>query len=882
MSDETKNPETSEASEAPKSERLETTAMREPREQVISIPKLCLVALIGATSSGKSTFAARHFLPTEVLNSDYYRGVVADDPNDQTVSKEAFEALHYVAAQRLKLGKLVVVDATNLKPQDRAELVTVAKEHDVFPVAIVFDLDERILRERNQARADRQLPTGVIQRHVTTLRRELRGLQREGFRQVTILRSPAAMDAVTITRERMWSDYTSERGPFDIIGDVHGCHDELVELLTALGYQSDAEAGMRHPDGRKVVFVGDLVDRGPGVVEVVSIVRKMVVAGQAFCVPGNHDEKLKRKLSGRNVQIAHGLEASLAQIAALPTEERAAWTRDYRTFVDGLVSHCIFDGGALVVAHAGMKTEYQGRASGRVREFAMYGETTGETDEFGLPIRANWAADYRGRAAVVYGHTPTPEATWLNETINIDTGCVFGGKLTALRWPERELISVPARQVYATPARPFPAQSQTASATPGVDTLLRIEDAMGKQLVQTRLAGNVIIEADRAAAALEVMSRFATDPRWIIYLPPTMSPSETATREGWLEYPTEALAYFRTQGIPRAICETKHMGSRAALILCRDSAAAARRFGVPEDSPPGACYTRTGRRFFDDDALDRALIARLSDALTTSGFWERFETDWVLLDAEVMPWSAKAVGLLREQYAPVAAAGSAALAAAQIALVSARARGLAVDELATRIADQNVDIERYTDAYRRYCWETNGLEGLRIAPFHLLATEGHVYVERDHLWHMTELARLAEADPIFMATEYRVVTTTEPDEIESASIWWEEMTASGAEGMVIKPLDYITRGPRGLAQPALKCRGREYLRIIYGPNYDAPTNLARLRKRGLATKRQLAIRELALGIEALERFVRREPLWRTHQAVFGVLALESEPVDPRL
>jgi protein phosphatase len=881
MSDETNNLETSETSETLISETPDATATREPSERVISIPKLCLVALIGATSSGKSTFAARHFLPTEVLSSDYYRGVVADDPNDQTVSKEAFEALHYVAAQRLKLGRLVVVDATNLKPQDRAELIKVAKEHDVFPVAIVFDLDERILRERNQARADRRLPAGVIQRHVTTLRRGLRGLQREGFRQVTILRSPAAMDAVTITRERMWSDYTSERGPFDIIGDVHSCHDELVELLTALGYQPDPDAGMRHPSERKAVFVGDLVDRGPGMVEVVNLVRKMVVAGQAFCVPGNHDEKLKRKLSGRNVQIAHGLEASLAQIAALPAVERAAWTRDYRTFVDGLVSHYIFDGGALVVAHAGMKAEYQGRASGRVREFAMYGETTGETDEFGLPIRANWAADYRGRAAVVYGHTPTPEATWLNETINIDTGCVFGGKLTALRWPERELVSVLARQVYAAPARPFPAQAATPAALE-VDTLLRIEDAMGKQLIQTRLAGNVIIEADRAAAALEVMSRFATDPRWIIYLPPTMSPSETATREGWLEYPTEALAYFRTQGIPRVVCEKKHMGSRAALILCRDSAAAARRFGVPEDSPPGACYTRTGRRFFDDDTLDRALITRLSEALTISGFWERFETDWALFDSEVMPWSAKAVGLLREQYAPVAAAGSAALATAQTALVSAQARGLAVDDLAARVAAQNADIERYADAYRRYCWETDGLDGLRIAPFHLLATEGHVHIDRDHLWHMTELARLAEADPIFMATEHRVVSTTEPEEVEAASTWWEELTTSGAEGMVVKPLDYVTRGPRGLAQPALKCRGREYLRIIYGPDYDTANNLARLRKRGLATKRALAIRELALGIEAMERFVRHEPLWRTHQAVFGVLALESEPVDPRL
>jgi protein phosphatase len=863
--------------------QAETLREAAPRERVIAIPKLCLVALIGATSSGKSTFAARHFQPTEILSSDEYRAVVGDDPNDQSVTSVAFEALHYVAAQRLKLGRLVAVDATSVKPQDRDALVKLARDHDVFAIAIVFDIEERILRERNQARPDRRLPYAVIQRHTQALRRGLRGLEREGFRQLAILKSPEAADAVRIVRERMWSDLTGERGPFDIIGDVHGCYDELTELLAALGYHEDAQTGMRHPDGRKAVFVGDLVDRGPKIVETVNLVRRMVAGDQALCVPGNHDLKLARKLAGRNVQITHGLADSLAQIAALPDAERAQWERDYRAFADGLVSHLILDGSALVVAHAGMKEAYLGRSSGRVREFALFGETTGESDEFGLPIRANWAADYRGRASVVYGHTPTPEATWLNNTINIDTGCVFGGKLTALRWPEHELVSVPARRVYAEPARPFPASASAIhAAPPEVDTLLRIEDALGKQLIQTRLAGNVIVEADRAAAALEVMSRFATDPRWIIYLPPTMSPSETSKRAAWLEYPTEAFAYYRAQGVPTVVCEQKHMGSRAALILCRDSAAASRRFGVPDDSPPGACYTRTGRRFLDDDALDRALITRLASALTASGFWERFESDWVCLDAEVMPWSAKAVGLLREQYAPVAAAGSAALTAAVAATAGARARGLDLAALGERLHSRQMNIVRYAEAYGHYCWETTDLDGLRVAPFHLLATEGHVYTDRDHLWHMTELARLAEADPIFLATEHRAVNVLDPDVCAAAEHWWVVLTAGGAEGMVVKPLEYITRGPRGLIQPALKCRGREYLRIIYGPDYDAPENIERLRKRGLTTKRALAARELALGVEALERFTRREPLWRTHQAVFGVLALESEPVDPRL
>ncbi len=856
------------------------------REQgrVIAIPELCLVTLIGASSSGKSTFAARHFAPTEVLSSDAYRAIVGDDPNDQSVTAPAFDALHYVASARLKLGRMAVVDATSVKPQDRASLVRVAREHDVFPIAIVFDMDERVLLERNAKRDDRHLSAQVIRRHVQELRRHLRGLEREGFRAVHILRSPEAADTAAVERTPMWPDKRAEHGPFDIIGDVHGCYDELLALLTSLGYQADDHAGARHPDGRRAIFLGDLVDRGPRVVDVVNLAQRMVAAGQAFCVPGNHDIKLARKLAGRQVQITHGLAESLAQIDEMAPDARDQWIRDYRSFADNLVSHLILDNGALVVAHAGMKEEYQGRASGRVREFALFGETTGETDEFGLPVRANWAADYRGRASVIYGHTPVPEANWLNNTLNIDTGCVFGGKLTALRWPERELVSVPAMRTWAEPVRPLHALAVEPGqqADTDVDTLLRIEDVLGKQVISTRLAGSVIVEQDRAAAALEVMSRFATDPRWIIYLPPTMSPSETSNKAEWLEYPAEAFTYYRTQGVPLVMCEEKHMGSRAVLVLCRDSGVASRRFGVPADGAPGACYTRTGRRFLDDDALDHAFITRLSGALTAAGFWERHETDWVCLDAEIMPWNAKAQGLLRDQYAPVASAGQAALSAALSATQQGASRQLDLSALLTRLEHSERSISRYAEAYGRYCWDVTGLDDFRVAPFHLLATEGRVHTDHNHRWHMDELARLADVDPLFVATRRREVNTLDADDCAQAEAWWEDLTNTGAEGMVVKPMDFIMRGSRGLAQPALKCRGREYLRIIYGHNYDEPTNIERLRKRGLATKRSLAVREFALGVEALERFTRREPLWRTHQAVFGVLAMESEPVDPRL
>ena len=852
-------------------------------KRVFAIPDLCLVALIGPTGSGKSTFAARHFKPTEVLSSDTFRAVVGDDPNDQSATGAAFDALHYIAGLRLGLRRLVVVDATSVKPQDRAALVRTAREHDVLAVAFVLNIDERTCIERNKSRPDRQLGARVVRNHLQQLHRGMRGLQREGFRHVFILNSPAEVDAVTIERAPLWTDRRTDVGPFDIIGDIHGCYDELLELLAQLGYSPDAQAGIRHPDGRRVVFLGDLVDRGPKIVETVNLVQRMVEAGQALCVPGNHDIKLARYLRGKNVQISHGLAESIAQIEALPEEERTSWRNAYLSFADGLVSHYVLAGGALVVAHAGMKEAFQGRASGRVRDFALFGETTGETDEFGLPIRYNWAADYRGQAAVVYGHTPVPAADWLNNTINIDTGCVFGGSLTALRWPERKLVSIAAHQTYAQPVRPLaPAAGDASSAAQATDTLLRIEDVIGKQLVSTLLAGNVIVEENQAAAALEVMSRFALDPRWLIYLPPTMSPSETSQQPGWLEYPTEAFAYFRGQGVPRVVCEEKHMGSRAVVVLCRDVETAARRFGVADSSAPGACYTRTGRRFFDDDALDTAFITRLSGALTNAGFWERFATDWVCLDAELLPWSAKAQGLLREQYAPVAAAGHVALSTALASAEAALAQTAGVTQLIERLRARQTNIACYTTAYRRYCWDMDGLDGVRLAPFHLLATEGHTYFDRDHLWHMGELASLAASDPLFLATRYRAVNVLDTAECAEAATWWEEATDEGSEGMVVKPLDFVVRGSHGLVQPALKIRGREYLRIIYGPDYTEAANLERLRVRGLRFKRALAAREFALGVESLERFIRKEPLWRVHQAVFAVLALESEPVDPRL
>jgi protein phosphatase len=844
----------------------------------LAVPDLALVVLIGASGSGKSTFARRNFRPTQVLSSDVCRGLVADDENDQAATPAAFAVLHAIAAARLRGGRLTVVDATNVKREDRASLVQLARDHDVLAVAIVLDVPEGVCLERNAARPDRQLAPGVVSRQRADLRRGLRGLGREGFRKVHRLGTVAEVESAVITYEKQYNDRREETGPFDVIGDVHGCRQELEALLDRLGYALTRDdvgrpVGAAHPAGRRALFLGDLVDRGPDSPGVLRLVMGMVRAGTALCVPGNHENKLVRALRGKDVQRTHGLQETLDQLAGESEEFRA----EVEEFCHGLVSHYVLDGGALVVAHAGLPEQLHGRSSGRVRSFALYGDTTGETDEFGLPVRYPWAQDYRGRAMVLYGHTPVPEPEWVNNTMCLDTGCVFGGALTALRYPERELVAVPAERTWYSPARPFLSEEEPAPSRP--DEVLDVADVLGKRIVETRLSGRVTVRAENAAAAIEVMSRFALAPQQLAYLPPTMSPVATSSREDLLEHPAEAFSYYRGEGIDQVVCQEKHMGSRAVALVRRSDAGGDPARPVGER---GALYTRTGRSFFAPD-LTIEFLARLSRAVDDAGLFAELDSDWVLLDGELLPWSAKAGDLIRSQYASTGAAARAALPVAETVLVQAVERGLDVGELLTRQRNRAVDADGFTAAYRRYCWPTEGLSGTAFAPFQLLGAAGATFADRPHADHLALADRLVAADPeLLRATGHRTVDVTDPASEQAATEWWTELTGSGGEGMVVKPAGNLTRARRGLAQPGLKVRGREYLRLIYGPDYTEPANLARLRDRNLGRKRGLALREYALGLEGLERLARGEPMWRVHECVFAVLALESEPVDPRL
>jgi protein phosphatase len=418
---------------------------------------------------------------------------------------------------------------------------------------------------------------------------------------------------------------------------------------------------------------------------------------------------------------------------------------------------------------------------------------------------------------------------------------------------------------------------------------------MSKNSIMTKLGIDTYVKEENKMAAFEIMGRFAVPPNWMIYLPPTMSPCETSSIDDMLEHPYEAFSYFEEYGVEQVVCEEKHMGSRAIVIICKDREVAKTRF-YANDNKKGICYSRTGKYFFKDSKFEDDLIERFENILTKNDFWNSFDTDWVCFDCEIMPWSKKAKALIKEQYAPVGTAGMVALDETVNLLEKVLNREFLELKVEDSSSDNEVDIynlyekfkvkkdciSSYVDVYRQYCWKVDTIDDLKIAPFHILATENKVYSSKDHIWHMEMIRKYFDGDKIFVKTEYKVVNLNSKENIEEAVNWWVKLTNSGGEGMVVKPIEFLTMREDEVIQPAIKCRGKEYLRIIYGPEYTMNDKIKKLKKRSLRKKRSFAIKEFALGIEALERFVDREPLYRIHECVFNILAMETEPVDPRL
>ncbi len=832
----------------------------------ITIPESSLVLLIGPHGAGKSTFAARHFANIDILTANHCRTLLGNPPPSDARDAEV-EAMHRTAvASRLRLMQLTVVDDTHTYPEERAPWLDLARRYHLLAVAIVIDLPERECKRRNSARSDREVSNRVIHGQKVRIGRALRTLRAEGFHAVHHLSSVEGLEQVRVVQTPLNVNRTDQRGPFDIVGPVRGRFHGLKQLLNELGYVVDNDNKWQAPGHRLLVFLGDLFGDADDP-HVAALIGQLFASEVALAVPGPTEVALEHLLTGRplpdGIPVAPSAIESIAARIAPDGLMADRWLRQ----VSSWPSHLVLDKGALVVAARGLPEEMHGRVSQIVRHTATIGDESA------------WMDAYDGRAIVAHAAGQNRAYSASGRLIDLSDSSA----IVTWRWPERELHTVSKNVGRSVGTTDWPVPLRTV---------------IGHHSIDTRLRREIRIRPEASAAALEEVSRFGIDPRWLIYLPPTMAAPDPSDRDGLLEHPDEPLHYYRKRGFSTLIVEEKHMGSRGVAVVCRDPAVAQDRFGLPEPSD-GILYTRTGRPLLSDGAVERDILGRIRAGLDAIKFWSSFDTDWVLLDGELLPWSATSSRLITERYDGIAAVGQQALGTAlQVArqcqqrlpstpLARAQPGGSSrptnIAALVAELEERQRHLSEFSSIYQRYCWPVSSVDDLSFAPFHWLAWESGWAPDLTHRQMMELSDRLAAAVPSTVrATRWRTCALNDQQSVAEAIQFWEELIAEGGEGIVLKPESFIPRGRNGLAQPAMKVRGAEFLTINYGPEYRRPQHVASLRGRKSSMQRSLAIRQFALGLEAIERFRRRAPLHETHVAAFGCIALDASSVDPTI
>lgn len=861
----------------------------------INLPHAGIVLLVGPSNSGKTTLInqlmqEQQIYASEVVSSDQFRVLVSDvefiDWNRrpkyeadalfneyQQISKEAFEAMDYIIAKRCRLNKLTFIDATHLRDYEREKYLQMAKRYHVPAIAIVLNLAETELLRRD---LERDFPRGKnrIKQQYQHFKKTLRSIKKEGFRRCYIF---GEEELQVLNVNRLGNPLLIDVGNgIDFIGDIHGCFEEFSEILSKLGYIENEEGYFIHPEGRKILSLGDVMSRGPRSIETLQFFQKHVAAGLAYMIDSNHGWKIARWLDGNNVTLAHGDENVKAEFdeyeGKFGKDEADRLKEQIRDMLLEAKSHYIIQKNGVNVAvavHAGIKDHYIGKQSPRISDFCRYGDSDG-LDENGKPVRKDWSIAHQSSELILWGHDPRTQPLLVNNTLNIDQGVVFGGNLTAYCFPERKFVSVKAKADYANVSdNPLKVLESKRLAPPNIAKFLE------GYSVLTELYGEIAIYADSTKSALDDLSHYTLPLEEIVYLPPTMSPTpKPSSLAGYLEHPIEAFEYYQANGVDTMVVEKKHMGSRGILFLFKNKEIAKEYIGR---ETLGSIYTRTGRAFFKKE-LEEQILQVLN--IDLSGYFEKYNTDFVLMDAEILPWNLKAKELIMNQYAHVGEMALLDRSKLLEQLKKALDNGKDVSSWLEETDEKIRNAQVFNEVYQKYCWETEGLAGIQIAPFHTLAHSNETFFDKPHTWHMEKNKEFSVLSNLFVETEYRIVN--DEDSMKSAIKWWEEMTEDGHEGFVVKPESYVARHKGKLLQPAIKVRGRKYLHIIYGIDYLQPENLARLKQRNAGKKQRNALKEFALGVEAVNRFVRRESLERYHECVLGVLALESDPIDPRL
>ncbi|UII56565.1 polynucleotide kinase-phosphatase [Cytobacillus spongiae] len=862
----------------------------------VVLPYAGIVLLVGPSNSGKSTLIKEfvdkgELLSSEMVSSDEVRLLVSDTdfidwkhrPSDeadalyeeyQRISVEAFGLMDRLIETRCRMNKLTVVDATHLHPDDRKRYIEMARRYHVPIVAIVLDVEQNILLERDEQR-DQPRGKRRIRQQYQVFKREKRFIKKEGYRATFFIKNP---EDIQLKRHRENPIELDVDNGIDVIGDIHGCYDELIELLLKLGYKKHEEGYFIHPEGRRFLSLGDVMSRGPRSIETMQFFMEHVDRGLAFMIDSNHGWKIARWLDGRKVTLAHGDELVEEEMKKFKEEHGEEQTQqlkeELKSFLLGAPSHYLLRKNGvptLVCTHAGIKDEFIGKQSYDVSDFCRYGDNEG-LDENGKPIRKDWTIHHKTSTLVVWGHDPKPKPLMMNHTVNIDQGVVFGGELTALRYPEKEFVSVKAKRDYSGGSRnPLKELEKKRLDPPNIAKFIN------GYKVLTEDVGEIHVPKEYCISALDDVSHFTIPIEELVYIPPTMSPTPIpSVLEDYLEHPKEVIEYYRSMGVERMVAEKKHMGSRGILMIYRDKETGLKHVGR---ETLGVIYTRSGRRFFAPE-VEKDVLKRLNQALTRYDYFKTYETDYVLLDAEIMPWNLKARELISNQYGHVSE--HAILDRSFIK----RKLEEAVDSnhnLEAWLSDYDKKLDNaklFKEVFQKYCWDIEDISNIQIAPFHVLAHSHETFFDKPHTWHMEMNHEFAKMDGLFVETEYMVIDDSSSE--QAVIEWWETITSEGHEGIVIKPDIFITKSKGKLIQPAMKVRGRKYLHIIYGMDYLLPNNLERLKKRNVSKKQKLALKEFSLGVEGIRRLVGGESIERIHECVLGTLAMEADAVDPRL
>ena len=857
----------------------------------IQLPEGAIVLCIGPSNSGKSTLLNRlvdekQLLRSEIVSSDTFRQLVADidyidfstvlrEDEDtlyeeyQRISTEAFHVLQEIVSARAKLNKVTFVDATHLRNYERAKYFEIAKKHHVPILALVFDIPKNELLKRDEQRTQ---PRGKkrIEQQVQTFQAELRNIKKEPFLKIYTWRD----EGIMIVRQQ--SPHLQEIGSgFDIIGDIHGCYDEMMTLITKLGYEKQGDVYI-HPDGRRLLSAGDIMSRGPKSIETMQFWLRQIEAGLSYMTDSNHGWKIARWLKGQNVSLQHGDEKvaeefeQYEQIYGLEATE--VLKNRLADMLLSAPSHYILTKNnvrKVVVAHAGISDHYIGKESKRIKDFCRYGAVEG-VDENGRSIRGDWYMNHKTSELIVWGHDPKLKPFRANRTINIDQGVVFGGQLTAFRYPEQSFVAVDALHNYVGNKENPLIEAKSKRFSPP-----KASHFVNGFTVHTEKGEAIAIQKEKALAAMDTFSHYTLPLEQVLYIPPTMSPTpQTSALKDYLEHPAEAFDYYKKNGVTQMVAEKKHMGSRAVIFIAKDKNITKQ---LLNHDALGVITTRTGRAFFEPE-LQLEVLAAIHKELLAKNYFEQYETDYVLMDAEILPWNLKAHHLIDTQYANVS---EQALMDRQQLLNKLQATSnINVSNWINEYSDKLKNAARFDAVYKNYCWPTNNVKGIQIAPFHILAHSETTHFDKPHTWHMEMNASLAENSSLFLATEYRLIESEQQE--QEVINWWKEMTEHGHEGIVIKPLNFIEERKNKLLQPAIKVRGREYLRIIYGMDYTDKAQLQQLKKRNPSRKMRNALLEFKLGMEGIKRFVQLESSARVHECVLATLALESETIDPRL